>query len=362
MNLSIYCFVRKTLQQNEQCAPDRNSMIERKEAKGRRQTQAIATQAFFYVGTYYLSYTPAMILRGIEGMGFDAYQEETIFPVLAWAACMAPLQGFFNVFIFVRPNYVYVRQLVPEQTRLWTLFHCLKEPDVKNYAISYSRSSRTMGSNKRSPRPSGKSPNNSRIRRNTNDSALSTDTGVKSKGSVGSNRPAVKFSLKNHHDRMKSAACRDSSVALSLFDDFSSIADLAECSVSKAVMLPSEEEGERPNVQRNESEVKEDDEPASRQLCTSENDLAKEHKADDEYARVPSEHEQAPDLQDSIRESFSNEEHSAKEGKTSTRVPSPSTRQHVPILQQKAPSSLVNIQESFSDEQEGATKGDGLPV
>lgn len=135
-NLSIYRFVRGTLKRNQRYDPKGSSAQTQRRRSQAQQTQAIATQAFLYVGTFYLSYTPSFFVRAVEGLSFDAYQEDAIFPLLALAALLSPLQGFFNVLIFVRPNYIHLRKTFPESSRLWGLYKVLHQPDIQAFANS----------------------------------------------------------------------------------------------------------------------------------------------------------------------------------------------------------------------------------
>lgn len=57
----------------------------------------VAIQGLLYVGCFYLSFTPAFIIRVLEGLGLNGEKEQNIYPVLLMNSILLPLQGFFNV-------------------------------------------------------------------------------------------------------------------------------------------------------------------------------------------------------------------------------------------------------------------------
>lgn len=139
MNISIFCHIRRTLQRNLRYSVGDNSAMRAVQSK---RLAEIATQGFLYVGSFYLSYTLFFYLRVMEGMGMDAQQEAQYFPILFLSALLAPLQGFFNVFIFVRPNYSALRKNFPELDRVWALKRALLEPDIAAFTSSMKSSLR----------------------------------------------------------------------------------------------------------------------------------------------------------------------------------------------------------------------------
>ena len=92
----------------------------------------VATQGFLYVAGFFCTYTAAFAIRVLESFGFDAANEADIFWLLALNACFLPAQGFFNMFIFTRPNYMRVRVAYPHQSTLWTLRKACFDPDIPN--------------------------------------------------------------------------------------------------------------------------------------------------------------------------------------------------------------------------------------
>ena len=95
-----------------------------------KRIREVATQGFLYVFTFYVCYTPAFIIRLLEGLGLDGEKESDIYPVLVLNSILLPIQGFFNVFIYTRPNYVRVQAAFPEQSKWWIMKHACLESDI----------------------------------------------------------------------------------------------------------------------------------------------------------------------------------------------------------------------------------------
>ena len=113
-NLLIYCFVRRTIQKGKG-ASMRGSTHQQK------RIQAVATQAFLYVGTFFMAYSWAFIIKVLESMGYKKKDEETLFPVLVLFSLLLPIQGVFNLMVYTRPNYLRVQQEFPGEPRWWIL-------------------------------------------------------------------------------------------------------------------------------------------------------------------------------------------------------------------------------------------------
>jgi len=95
-NLRIYCYIKEALRTHS------NSQSKLQAA----QTRQVAIQGTLYVVTFFLSYTPAFVIRILESIGFGSSDEAGIFWLLMLNAFLQPLQGFFNMLVFVRPNYI----------------------------------------------------------------------------------------------------------------------------------------------------------------------------------------------------------------------------------------------------------------
>lgn len=72
-----------------------------------KRLQAVAVQAFLYVGGFLLTQLPTMIL-GVMATGeeYTPAKDADLFPFLMLRAILWPLQGFWNLLIFIRPAYI----------------------------------------------------------------------------------------------------------------------------------------------------------------------------------------------------------------------------------------------------------------
>ena len=85
-----------------------------------KRKRQVAEQAFLYIAAYYLmSLFPTLqvIIRSITGGGY--------FVVFIGNGFCFPLQGFFNLFIYLRPRYLQFKKNSPEATRLQAIRHIL---------------------------------------------------------------------------------------------------------------------------------------------------------------------------------------------------------------------------------------------
>ena len=73
-----------------------------------RHSQMIATQGMLYVCAFYITWLFPTVQRIMELMGLPGN-----FVIQALDTCLLPLQGFLNVFIYVRPKYLFYRRKHP---------------------------------------------------------------------------------------------------------------------------------------------------------------------------------------------------------------------------------------------------------
>jgi hypothetical protein len=95
-----------------------------------RHVHEVATQGFLYVITFFCAYTPFLILRAIEAYAARPISESPIFPLLVLNSVFFPLQGFFNMFVYNRPNYTRIRMAYPELSTLWAIQKACLDPDI----------------------------------------------------------------------------------------------------------------------------------------------------------------------------------------------------------------------------------------
>lgn len=152
-NLVVYRYVRSQFHKTN--PEDDTNLVEEAafgspeyERKLRQATQLreVATQGFFYVGSFFLCYTCAFIVRTLESMLYTQEDEADIYILLVLNYFLIPLQGFFNMLIYNRPNYTRVRAAYPEQGRLWAMkYVCFNGEIPKLIEISLSRSQAASG-------------------------------------------------------------------------------------------------------------------------------------------------------------------------------------------------------------------------
>lgn len=94
-NMAIFLFVRRNLKMAQSSGSGVESAQRTPEQWVR--IREVAIQGFLYVGCFYVSYTPAFIVRVFEGLGMNGEKEADIYPVLLMNSILLPLQGFFNV-------------------------------------------------------------------------------------------------------------------------------------------------------------------------------------------------------------------------------------------------------------------------
>lgn len=85
------------------------------EGQGRTRTQQIqirrvATQGFLYVGAFFATYFAAVVVRFAASRGGARLSDEAdMYNTLILQSALVPLQGFFNMLIYVRPTYMQLR-------------------------------------------------------------------------------------------------------------------------------------------------------------------------------------------------------------------------------------------------------------
>lgn len=141
-NLLVFCHVRGTLQKSRKYLKEyRSSAMRGSTARGssmgnnNRQSQAdphakrihaVAVQGFLYVAVFFVLQLPTFILRVLESQNSVFPEDEArIFPILLLQGILWPLQGFFNLLIYIRPSYKRARADFPNESRLWAFRRAL---------------------------------------------------------------------------------------------------------------------------------------------------------------------------------------------------------------------------------------------
>jgi hypothetical protein len=110
----IYRYVRATITRTSRASMHGSSHQQ-------RRINAVATQSFLYVVTFFSAYSWAFIVKVAESLGVQAAHEASLFPLLVLQATFLPLQGFSNLCVYTRPNYLRVREEHPGETIMWSI-------------------------------------------------------------------------------------------------------------------------------------------------------------------------------------------------------------------------------------------------
>jgi len=103
-NISIYIFVQNTINRGRKKSAQFGNTRSSKESERIRQ---VATQSFFYVFTYLLSYVWVFCIKVLESQGYES--EADFFVLVLLTSIFYPLQGFNNAFVYMRPRYLRYR-------------------------------------------------------------------------------------------------------------------------------------------------------------------------------------------------------------------------------------------------------------
>jgi hypothetical protein len=148
-NIVIYIFVRRNLHSSPPSSTAGSSEIDLTEVKDssaisspqrlskqNRLRKEAAVQGFLYVTTFMLTFLPSFVIQVLEGMvEYGAENLQQIFPLLVFNSIFMPLQGFFNVFIYVRPSYNRFREAHPSESRLSILKQSLFDPNIPRVSV-----------------------------------------------------------------------------------------------------------------------------------------------------------------------------------------------------------------------------------
>ena len=95
--------------------PTGNRLSEERKIIHEKLVRETAIQGFLYVASFVLTQTPLVILVLLDGaFPYDVEDRPQLYWLLVLNSMLCPLQGFFNVFIYVRPTYTRFRAANPE--------------------------------------------------------------------------------------------------------------------------------------------------------------------------------------------------------------------------------------------------------
>jgi len=144
-NIIIYVHVRKSLLSPTPLTTGNGDTIdaENTKSKGENETSAerqsvqrelrkeAAVQGFLYVVTFVLTFVPCFIVNIIETIvPYGMEDPVALYPLLVATSTLVPLQGFFNVFVYVRPSYTRFRAANPDKSVLFVLKQALFNPKI----------------------------------------------------------------------------------------------------------------------------------------------------------------------------------------------------------------------------------------
>ena len=95
-----------------------------------KRLKLVSTQTFLYVPAFFACTSWMFIIRVMESISFNAEDEADLFWMLVLQAWFFPLQGFFNVLIYMRPKYIKHRRQFPNETRLWAMRRSVFGSDI----------------------------------------------------------------------------------------------------------------------------------------------------------------------------------------------------------------------------------------
>ena len=97
----------------------------------RKLVRETASQGFLYVLSFYVCYTPMIILLVLNvDYGSDTSAKTSLYALMVLSSLLSPLQGFLNVFIYVRPTYTRFRAKNPNESTVVVLKQALFDPKI----------------------------------------------------------------------------------------------------------------------------------------------------------------------------------------------------------------------------------------
>ena len=82
------------------------------------------------MSAYILTVVVGFALSVMEGIGFGEEDQGRLYPLLVVNSVVLPLQGFFNVFIYVKPSFSQFRATYPEEPMWFVLYQALFDPNI----------------------------------------------------------------------------------------------------------------------------------------------------------------------------------------------------------------------------------------
>lgn len=138
INFVIFLHVRRVLRRP---APNEASPAQVEQIK------EVASQGLLYVFSFYFSYTAALVVKGAESFEVDKEVEDDWYWILILSSGLPPLQGLFNMFVYIRPNWKRLRSAYPGNKFTWYLRGVIVDPDVPSLATTHKKTQKNVNSN-----------------------------------------------------------------------------------------------------------------------------------------------------------------------------------------------------------------------
>ncbi|CAJ1935210.1 unnamed protein product [Cylindrotheca closterium] len=108
-------------------------------ASQRKRLKLVSSQAFLFVASYIVSNGSTVLLRLFESQA-ATYVEEMELPkkhyiLMVLQASLLPLQGLFNMMVYIRPKYIKNRSDFPGESRVWAIRRAVWGADVVRPAV-----------------------------------------------------------------------------------------------------------------------------------------------------------------------------------------------------------------------------------
>jgi hypothetical protein len=133
-NLLVFLHVKSTIDRGHRRITEHAVRISQTSSNDPQvqRIRAVAKQAFWYVAIFFIIYLPSFVLRVVAGYGYKAHNEDEIFALLLITqGLLLPSQGFWNLFVYVRPSYFRARKDYPHESKWWAFRRALYGERVK---------------------------------------------------------------------------------------------------------------------------------------------------------------------------------------------------------------------------------------
>lgn len=125
--------LRRSSAESENYSSGQKEFLQNKEQA--RRLRLVSSQACLYVIFYLLCNCWTGVVGVMESMRDTTEKEMEMiagsYTVFVLAAILTPLQGLFNMLVYIRPKYLKWRHQLPNETRMWSVRRAILGTDVK---------------------------------------------------------------------------------------------------------------------------------------------------------------------------------------------------------------------------------------